>query len=95
MYLFVVLQWKLLAVYASYYESQKLLTLFLNSVAAGANTLKTLLSFAVGGILGDVFLHSLPEIWANDVAKRGEDLFESIASSVSIDVGGMSITRID
>lgn len=34
-----------------------------------AYTLKTLLSFAVGGILGDVFLHSLPEIWANDVAK--------------------------
>lgn len=39
--------------------------------AAGASTLKTLLSFAVGGILGDVFLHSLPEIWANDVAKNG------------------------
>ncbi|CAG9865102.1 unnamed protein product [Phyllotreta striolata] len=32
----------------------------------GANRLKTLLSFAVGGLLGDVFLHSLPEIWAND-----------------------------
>ncbi|KAG5893532.1 hypothetical protein JTB14_006067 [Gonioctena quinquepunctata] len=30
------------------------------------NRLKTLLSFAVGGLLGDVFLHSLPEIWAND-----------------------------
>ncbi|XP_018571155.1 zinc transporter ZIP13 homolog [Anoplophora glabripennis] len=37
----------------------------------GANKLKTLLSFAVGGLLGDVFLHSLPEIWANDVANNG------------------------
>ena len=37
-----------------------------------ANTLKTLLSFAVGGILGDVFLHSLPEIWANDAARQGK-----------------------
>lgn len=36
-----------------------------------ANFLKTLLSFAVGGLLGDVFLHALPEIWANDVAKYG------------------------
>lgn len=36
-----------------------------------ANTLKTLLSFAVGGLLGDVFLHSLPEIWANDTARNG------------------------
>lgn len=36
-----------------------------------ANRLKTLLSFAVGGLLGDVFLHSLPEIWANDVANNG------------------------
>ncbi|CAH1099346.1 unnamed protein product [Psylliodes chrysocephalus] len=36
-----------------------------------ANRLKTLLSFAVGGLLGDVFLHSLPEIWANDTATYG------------------------
>ncbi|XP_011505595.1 PREDICTED: zinc transporter ZIP13 isoform X2 [Ceratosolen solmsi marchali] len=31
----------------------------------GAKTLKILLSFAVGGLLGDVFLHLLPEAWAN------------------------------
>ncbi|CAG9761118.1 unnamed protein product [Ceutorhynchus assimilis] len=36
-----------------------------------ANKLKTLLSFAVGGLLGDVFLHSLPEIWANNISKFG------------------------
>ncbi|CAH1154059.1 unnamed protein product [Phaedon cochleariae] len=33
---------------------------------ANASRLKTLLSFAVGGLLGDVFLHSLPEICSND-----------------------------
>ncbi|XP_050304789.1 zinc transporter ZIP13 homolog [Anthonomus grandis grandis] len=38
---------------------------------ASANKLKSLLSFAVGGLLGDVFLHSLPEIWANNVSKCG------------------------
>lgn len=39
--------------------------------AAGSSTLKLLLSFAVGGLLGDIFLHLLPEAWANDV-KNGE-----------------------
>ena len=35
-------------------------------VAAAANEkLKLLLSFAVGGLLGDVFLHLLPEAWAH------------------------------
>ncbi|KAK2579274.1 hypothetical protein KPH14_008233 [Odynerus spinipes] len=37
---------------------------------ASAGTLKILLSFAVGGLLGDVFLHLLPEAWANDISKR-------------------------
>ncbi|KAF7272592.1 hypothetical protein GWI33_014646 [Rhynchophorus ferrugineus] len=36
-----------------------------------ANKLKSLLSFAVGGLLGDVFLHSLPEIWANEATENG------------------------
>ncbi|KAF4532621.1 hypothetical protein B566_EDAN011534 [Ephemera danica] len=31
---------------------------------AAARTLRVLLSFAVGGLLGDVFLHLLPEAWA-------------------------------
>ncbi|KAI4486942.1 hypothetical protein M0802_012199 [Mischocyttarus mexicanus] len=37
---------------------------------ANAGTLKLLLSFAVGGLLGDVFLHLLPEAWGNDSLKR-------------------------
>ncbi|GBP84021.1 Zinc transporter ZIP13 [Eumeta japonica] len=35
---------------------------------AGAATLKILLSFAVGGLLGDVFLHLLPEAWHHDLS---------------------------
>ncbi|XP_067352410.1 zinc transporter ZIP13 isoform X2 [Channa argus] len=31
---------------------------------AGSQKLKQLLSFAIGGLLGDVFLHLLPEAWA-------------------------------
>ncbi|XP_075693939.1 zinc transporter ZIP13 [Rhinoderma darwinii] len=30
----------------------------------GSKTLKQLLSFAIGGLLGDVFVHLLPEAWA-------------------------------
>lgn len=33
-------------------------------LAAGSSMLKLLLSFAVGSLLGDVFLHLLPEAWA-------------------------------
>ncbi|XP_067007722.2 zinc transporter ZIP13 homolog [Anabrus simplex] len=38
----------------------------LNSGGAATKTLKVLLSFAVGCLLGDVFLHLLPEVWSND-----------------------------
>lgn len=40
----------------------------------GASMLRILLSFAVGGLLGDVFLHLLPEAWQNDLnnTKPGE-----------------------
>lgn len=36
-------------------------------------SLKVLLSFAVGGLLGDVFLHMLPEAWAHDVGNPDND----------------------
>lgn len=38
--------------------------------AADSKFLKTLLSFAVGGLLGDVFLHLLPEAWEYDIKSR-------------------------
>lgn len=37
---------------------------------ASAGTLKMLLSFAVGGLLGDVFLHLLPEAWASNAINK-------------------------
>lgn len=40
---------------------------FILIVAADSKFLKTLLSFAVGGLLGDVFLHLLPEAWEHDM----------------------------
>lgn len=42
-----------------------MLTVTLNLFAAGCQNLKKLLSFAIGGLLGDVFLHLLPEAWAH------------------------------
>ena len=46
--------------------------LFLIILSAAAGTLKILLSFAVGGLLGDVFLHLLPEAWASKALNRGK-----------------------
>lgn len=39
------------------------------NAAAESKSLKILLSFAVGGLLGDVFLHLLPEAWSSDVSQ--------------------------
>ena len=38
-----------------------------------AGTLRILLSFAVGGLLGDVFMHLLPEAWGSYAVKTGAD----------------------
>ncbi|XP_041074721.1 zinc transporter ZIP13-like [Polyodon spathula] len=37
----------------------------------GSQKLKQLLSFAIGGLLGDVFLHLLPEAWAYSCSSSG------------------------
>ncbi|XP_031618580.1 zinc transporter ZIP13 homolog isoform X1 [Contarinia nasturtii] len=37
---------------------------------AESKSLKVLLSFAVGGLLGDVFLHLLPEAWSSDLSQK-------------------------
>uniref|UniRef100_A0A665WR01 Zinc transporter ZIP13 n=2 Tax=Echeneis naucrates TaxID=173247 RepID=A0A665WR01_ECHNA len=39
---------------------------------AGCQKLKQLLSFAIGGLLGDVFLHLLPEAWALSDTSAGK-----------------------
>lgn len=41
-----------------------LFLLFFFFLLAGSHRLKQLLSFAIGGLLGNVFLHLLPEAWA-------------------------------
>ncbi|XP_069750666.1 zinc transporter ZIP13 [Narcine bancroftii] len=38
----------------------------------GSQRLKRLLSFAIGGLLGDVFLHLLPEAWAYTCSKNSD-----------------------
>lgn len=40
------------------------LLFFFSFFLAGSHRLKQLLSFAIGGLLGNVFLHLLPEAWA-------------------------------
>lgn len=48
--------------------------LFFFTFAAGdSKSLKILLSFAVGGLLGDVFLHLLPEAWSADLSSVKEN----------------------
>uniref|UniRef100_A0A3B4Z159 Zinc transporter ZIP13 n=1 Tax=Stegastes partitus TaxID=144197 RepID=A0A3B4Z159_9TELE len=42
---------------------------------AGCQKLKQLLSFAIGGLLGDVFLHLLPEAWALSGSSGGSGLW--------------------
>ncbi|KAJ7995013.1 hypothetical protein DPEC_G00255500 [Dallia pectoralis] len=39
---------------------------------AGCQRLKQLLSFAIGGLLGDVFLHLLPEAWSHSYSHNTE-----------------------
>lgn len=60
---------------------------------AESKTLKVLLSFAVGGLLGDVFLHLLPETWSNDVGSTGPDEHPSMRSGMWV-LGGVLIFTI-
>ncbi|KAL1449930.1 hypothetical protein WDU94_002399 [Cyamophila willieti] len=43
----------------------------MNSKKESSTTMKLLLSFAVGGLLGDVFLHLLPEAWNYEHSHSG------------------------
>lgn len=60
---------------------------------AESKTLKVLLSFAVGGLLGDVFLHLLPEAWSSDVSRSGEDGHPEMRSGLWV-LGGVLIFTI-
>lgn len=47
--------------------------LMIISVTDSSGTLKILLSFAVGGLLGDIFLHLLPEAWKTGSLNKGNE----------------------
>lgn len=63
---------------------QILILIFLSFFPAGARRLRILLSFAVGGLLGDVFLHLLPEAWEHRVkAGNGNELLMQWAAVIA------------
>uniref|UniRef100_A0A3Q0RBK3 Zinc transporter ZIP13 n=1 Tax=Amphilophus citrinellus TaxID=61819 RepID=A0A3Q0RBK3_AMPCI len=45
---------------------------------AGCHKLKQLLSFAIGGLLGDVFLHLLPEAWELSAGKQNHYMTQGL-----------------
>ncbi|XP_031618585.1 zinc transporter ZIP13 homolog isoform X2 [Contarinia nasturtii] len=60
---------------------------------AESKSLKVLLSFAVGGLLGDVFLHLLPEAWSSDLSQKTADGHPSMRSGLWV-LGGVLIFTI-
>jgi len=48
---------------------------FISLFTENSGTLKILLSFAMGALLGDVFLHLLPEAFEGELQTRGIILF--------------------
>jgi len=44
-------------------------------IKGDAKQLNRLLSFAVGGLLGDVFLHLLPEAWGHVASLKGKNVY--------------------
>jgi len=44
-------------------RSPSIVTFPVTVLTGGARSLRVMLSFAVGCLLGDVFLHLLPEVW--------------------------------
>lgn len=63
---------------------------------ADSKFLKTLLSFAVGGLLGDVFLHLLPEAWESDLKDRnGAHEHASIRSGMWVLSGVLIFTIVE
>ncbi|XP_055616607.1 zinc transporter ZIP13 homolog [Toxorhynchites rutilus septentrionalis] len=62
---------------------------------AESKTLKVLLSFAVGGLLGDVFLHLLPEAWSSDLGKSEQDGHPSMRSGMWVLSGVLIFTIVE
>lgn len=62
--------------------------------AGESKSLKVLLSFAVGGLLGDVFLHLLPEAWGSDTAHT-ENGHPSMRSGLWVLAGILIFTIVE
>lgn len=62
---------------------------------AESKTLKILLSFAVGGLLGDVFLHLLPEAWSNDLERTVDGEHPSMRSGLWLLAGILIFTIVE
>lgn len=62
---------------------------------AESKSLKVLLSFAVGGLLGDVFLHLLPEAWSGDAGGNKEHGHPSLRSGLWVLSGILIFTIVE
>lgn len=54
-----------------------------------------LLSFAVGGLLGDVFLHLLPEAWSHDIQSAKDGEHPSMRSGLWVLAGVLIFTIVE
>lgn len=66
-----------------------------SSDPAESKTLKILLSFAVGGLLGDVFLHLLPEAWSSDFDSKDPHAHPSLRSGLWVLAGILIFTIVE
>lgn len=57
--------------------------------------MKILLSFAVGGLLGDVFLHLLPEAWSHDLESSKDGEHPSMRSGLWLLAGILIFTIVE
>lgn len=62
---------------------------------AGARRLKILLSFAVGGLLGDVFLHLLPEAWEHRIKDVHSHQHPSLSCGLWVLVGMLAFIIVE
>lgn len=61
--------------------------------SAGCQKLKQLLSFAIGGLLGDVFLHLLPEAWALSGSSGGSPFHQHHITTFEFEVFIICLTH--
>ncbi|XP_047116214.1 LOW QUALITY PROTEIN: zinc transporter ZIP13-like [Schistocerca piceifrons] len=63
----------------------------IKSEEGGSRTLKVLLSFAVGCLLGDVFLHLLPDIWSREALRLVSGYLNLLANAFDNFTHGLAV----